>query len=94
MFLAFMRGAWRQRRDIVALAVFATCISTMVAIQSVAFLTQQEVLVWLLWGCASGLAVRPARRKLESGAYAMELRDQGLGTASSSERPDRARVPV
>jgi hypothetical protein len=62
MFLAFIRGLWRQRRDTVALAVYATCIATMVAIADVAFLTQQEVLIWLLWGCASGLTVRPVRR--------------------------------
>jgi hypothetical protein len=94
MFLAFTRGAWRYRRDIVALAVYATCISTMVAIQSVAFLTQQEVLIWLLWGCASGLAVRPAQRKLKSGVYAVELHDHRPRTASSSEDSHRARVLV
>lgn len=59
MFLAFTRGAWRKRRDIVALSVYATCIATMVALVDVAFLSQQEVLIWLLWGCASGLTVRP-----------------------------------
>lgn len=88
MFLAFIRGAWRQRSDVLTLAVYAICISTMVAIEGVAFLTQQEILIWLLWGCASGLAVRPARRKLESGAYAVH--DQSSRTASSSKRPQPA----
>lgn len=86
MFLAFVRGAWWQRRDIAALAVYATCISTMVAIQSVAFLTQQEVLIWLLWGCASGLTVRPVRRKLESVPYPVELHDERPQLATSAER--------
>jgi hypothetical protein len=59
LFIAFAVGAWRQRRDTLNLSVYATCIATMVALESVAFLTQQEILVWLLWGCASGLVVRP-----------------------------------
>jgi hypothetical protein len=87
MFLAFVRGAWRQRRDIVALVVYTTCIATMVALVNVAFLTQQEVLIWLLWGCASGLTVRPARRKLEPVRYAVQLPAQqrwlATGTRSS-----------
>ncbi len=73
MFLAFVRGTWRQRKDTVALAVYATCIATMVALADVAFLTQQEVLIWLLWGCASGLTVRPVRKKLELVPYAMPI---------------------
>jgi hypothetical protein len=85
MLLAFVREAWRQRSDIVALAVYATCISTMVALESVAFLTQQELLVWLLWGCASGLAVRPARRKLKPVLYPVELHAQHPQMATGSE---------
>jgi hypothetical protein len=81
MFLAFVRGAWRQRRDIVALTVYASCIATMAALVDVAFLTQQEVLVWLLWGCASGLAVTPARKQLDSDEYAVELYNQRPQTA-------------
>jgi hypothetical protein len=73
MFLGFVQGAWRQRRDIVALAVYATCIATIVALENVAFLTQQEVLIWLLWGCASGLAVRPSQKKLKRVPYALLL---------------------
>ena len=83
MFLAFVRGAWRERRDIVALVIYATCIATMVALESVAFLTQQEVLIWLLWGCASGLTVRPARRKLKPVPYAVQLQAQRARLASS-----------
>ena len=86
MFLAFVRGLWQQRRDTVAVAVYATCIATMVALVDVAFLSQQEVLIWLLWGCASGLAVRPARRKSELVLYPVELHDQRPRIATSSER--------
>lgn len=85
MFLAFVRGAWRQRRDVVALAVYATCIATMVAIENVAFLTQQEVLIWLLWGCASGLTVRPVEKKLEPVPYAVRLEVQRGRLATNSE---------
>lgn len=86
MFLAFVRGLWQQRRDTVALAVYATCIATMVALVDVAFLSQQEVLIWLLWGCASGLAVRPARRKSELVLYPVGLHDQRPRIATGSER--------
>ena len=65
MLLAFMHGAWRQRGDPIALAVYSTCVATMVALESVAFLTQQEVLLWLLWGCASGMTVHPVRHQLK-----------------------------
>jgi hypothetical protein len=84
MFLAFMRGAWKQRRDIVALAIYATCIATMVALESVAFLTQQEMLIWLLWGCASGLTVRPARKKLTPVPHAVQLQTQRARLAFGS----------
>jgi hypothetical protein len=79
MFLAFVRAAWQQRRDIVALVIYATCIATMVALESVAFLTQQEVLIWLLWGCASGLTVRPLRKQFESVPHTA----QGTATGSA-----------
>ncbi len=95
MLFAFVRGMWRQRRDIVALAVYATCIATMVALENVAFLTQQEVLIWLLWGCASGLAVRPAQKRLEQVPYALllEARRGRLGSESTDTQPQTRRVP-
>ncbi len=76
MFFAFLRGAWRHRRDGVALAVYATCIATMVAIENVAFITQQQVLIWMLWGCASGLTVRPMRKQFTPASYEVQPRDQ------------------
>ena len=90
MFVAFARGLWKQRRDIVPLAVYSTCIATMIALEGVAFLTQQQVLVWLLWGCASGLAVGPARPKRVPIPFASRLRSVD---APVSRRPADG-VPV
>jgi hypothetical protein len=90
MFLAFAREAWRQRRDILSLAVYATCIATMVAIENVAFLTQQEVLIWILWGCASGLTVRPSRKILEPLQHAIQSSTQPTQLATGSGDPKPA----
>jgi O-antigen ligase len=93
MFIAFVRGAWRQRRDIVALTVYATCIATMVGIESVAFITQQEVLIWLLWGCASGLTVRPAQDKLEPIRRAAQLQTRKTRLAAGSAGAQPVVIP-
>jgi hypothetical protein len=85
MFLAFMRGVWRQHGDPIALAVYGTCIATMVALESVAFLTQQEVLIWLLWGCASGLMVHPVRGRLESTSSSLSSQAKRPSLAAGSE---------
>jgi hypothetical protein len=92
MFLAFVRGAWRQRRDIVALVIYATCIATSVALESVAFLSQQQVLIWVLWGCASGLTVQQVQRKRKPVPYALSLRIQQGRLATGSE--DRQHIAV
>ncbi len=84
MFVAFVRGAWRQRKDTVALAVYTTCIAIMVALVDVAFLTQLEVLIWLMWGCASGLMVRPVRRKPGSIPYAVRQEHSQARPAAGS----------
>ncbi len=92
MFLAFIRGMWRQRRDTVTLIVYATCIATMVAIESVAFLTQQEVLIWLLWGCASGLTLRPIRGGPKSLPHATRPGAQLAHLATEAETQPRVLV--
>ena len=85
MFVAFILGAWQHRRDTVALAVYATCVATMVALVDVAFLSQQEVLIWLLWGYASGMTVQPARNKLALEASTMGSYRQRPQIATASE---------
>jgi hypothetical protein len=92
LFLAFLRGAWRQRRDLASLVIYATSIATMVALESVAFLTQQEVLIWLLWGCASGLTVRPVRRTFQPVERTLQLMTQRGQLAAGSEGSPRAVV--
>jgi hypothetical protein len=86
MFVAFGIATWRRRRDVLALSVYATCLATMVALESVAFLTQQEILLWLLWGCGSGLMVRP-RAQLQSVAYITQSQTAAVASASASASP-------
>jgi hypothetical protein len=93
MLLAFVRGAWRHRKDTLRLSIYAVCIATMIALESVAFLTQQEVLIWLLWGYASGLTVLPRAEALAPSAARVAMRSPAAPAALPAKAPPLVTAP-